>query len=186
MDRSELKINYMNVELSTTVTPGDLKILHRLYEESFPADERREWHLIVSPAASGCPVLYAIIAGGQLAGMLTLWTFELFSYVEHLAVDPSLRGKGVGTAAMRQLIDLIGHRPLVVEIEPPTPAQPATIRRLDFYSRLGFSTISTDYIQPPYAPSLPSVPLHLLATTPLPTHSTISTLHHQVYEAYPA
>lgn len=171
----------MNVELSTTVSADDLKILRRLYEESFPADERRDWGLIESPAKSGCPTLYAILADGRLAGMLTLWSFERFSYVEHLVIDPALRGKGIGSAAMRQIIDEIGQRPLVVEIEPPTASRPETLHRRDFYSRLGFSTISTDYIQPPYSPTLHSVPLHLLATTILPAHSTTATLHSEVY-----
>ena len=171
----------MNVELTTVVTPDDLSLLHKLYEDAFPADERRAWRLIESPSKTGCPELFAIIADGHLAGMLTLWNFERFSYIEHLAVAPELRGKGIGAEAMRQLIEKIGNRPLVVEIEPPTAARPETVRRRDFYSRLGFSTIATDYIQPPYSPELSSVAMHLMATTILPAQSTAATLHREVY-----
>lgn len=171
----------MNVELTTVITPDDLSFLHKLYDESFPAEERREWSLIESPAIAGCPTLLAIIADGHLAGMLTLWNFDRFSYVEHFVVAPAFRGKGVGSEAMRQLIEKIGNRPLVVEIEPPTVDRPETLSRRDFYSKLGFATISTDYIQPAYSPSLSSVPMHLMATTILPSHSTAATLHHKVY-----
>ncbi|MDE6702582.1 MAG: GNAT family N-acetyltransferase [Muribaculaceae bacterium] len=171
----------MNVELTTVVTPDDLSLLHKLYDESFPAEERREWSLIESPATAGCPALFAIIADGHLAGMLTLWNFDRFSYVEHFVIAPDFRGKGVGSEAMRQLIEKIDNRPLVVEIEPAVDSRPETIRRRGFYSQLGFSTISTDYIQPPYTPSLPSVPMHLMATTILPSQSTAATLQHKVY-----
>lgn len=171
----------MNVELTTVITPDDLTLLRKFYEESFPAAERRDWQLIVSPKLPGSPELYAIIADGRLAGMLTLWNFDRFSYVEHFAIAPELRSRGVGSEAMRQLMEKIGNRPLVVEIEPPTADHPETLSRRDFYSRLGFSTISTDYIQPPYSASLPPVPMHLMATTILPAQSTASVLHREVY-----
>lgn len=171
----------MKVELTDIITTDDYSLLKNLYEEAFPADERRDWSLIISPAKAGCPSLFGIIADGHLAGMLTLWNFDRFSYVEHFVVAPAFRGKGVGSEAMRQLIEKIGNRPLVVEIEPPTSERPETLLRRDFYSRLGFSTISTDYIQPPYSSELSSVPMHLLATTILPSQSTAATLHREVY-----
>ena len=171
----------MNIELTPDITAADMPLLEKLYEESFPVEERRPWALIADPSKKDCPKLYAIIADGHIAGMLTLWSFDNFAYIEHLTVNPSLRGKGVGSEAMRQLIEKIGMKPLVVEIEPPTENIPDTLRRLDFYTKLGFQTIATDYIQPPYTASLPSVPMHLLATAVLPVGSTSSTLHHEVY-----
>lgn len=173
----------MNVEITKDIAAADLDLLKQLYEESFPAEERRDWQLIVSPVSDGCPRLFEIIADGHLAGMLTLWQFEHFAYVEHLAVDPALRGKGIGSEAMRLLMEKIGMKPVVIEIEPPVADKPMTVARHDFYRKLGFDTISTDYIQPPYAPSLPEVPMHLMATATLPSGSTAATLHHEVYGA---
>lgn len=171
----------MYVELTDTITPNDLEIIHRLYLDSFPPEERRPWNNIASPSDRQKPELFAIIADGRLAGMLTLWTFDRFAYVEHLAVDPSLRACGIGSAAMRELIRKVGRKPVVLEIEPPVAERPETIRRHDFYSALGFVTIDRQYIQPPYSPELPSVQLHLMATTVLPPLSTSATLHREVY-----
>lgn len=171
----------MNVELTTDITGDDLTILRDLYINSFPAEERRPWDDIAGQAERRAPKLYAILADGHLAGMLTLWTFSLFVYVEHLAISPSLRGHGVGSDAMRNLIDRVGEKPVVLEIEPPVAHHPETVRRLNFYRSLGFSVIDTDYIQPPYSPGLPSINLHLLATTALPAGSTARTLHKEVY-----
>ena len=171
----------MNIDLSTDITAEDLDLLEKLYEQSFPAEERRPWQLISRPSKTDCPKLFAILADGHIAGLLTLWTFDHFAYVEHFAVNPDLRGNGIGTEAMRLLIEKVGMKPIVVEIEPPTEMQPDTLRRRDFYTKLGFKTIATDYIQPPYADSLPSVPMHLLATAILPPTSTAATLHSEVY-----
>lgn len=171
----------MNIELTPDITTADLGLLEELYQESFPAEERRPWNLIVNPAKKDSPKLFAILADGHIAGMLTLWTFYRFAYIEHLAVNPDLRGKGIGSEAMRLLIEKVGMKPIVVEIEPPTEIHPDTLRRRDFYTNLGFKTIATDYVQPPYAPSLPSVPMHLLATAILPPVSTTATLHSEVY-----
>lgn len=40
----------MNIELTPDITTADLGLLEELYQESFPAEERRPWNLIVNPA----------------------------------------------------------------------------------------------------------------------------------------
>lgn len=171
----------MNIELTSDITVADLAIIEALYTQSFPPAERRPWAAIASPAKPASPRLFAIIADGRLGGMLTLWIFERFAYIEHFAVAPQLRGKGVGTAVLGLLKEKLGLKPIVVEIEPPVSDDPATIRRRDFYTRNGFQTVTTDYVQPPYSPQLPSVAMHLLATAPIPATSTTVTLHREVY-----
>lgn len=171
----------MNVELTTDITADDLTFIRDLYFNSFPPEERRPWENVANPADNKRPELFAVIADGRLAGMVTLWTFDRFAYVEHLAIDPALRGGGIGSAAMRVLIEKVGKKPVVLEIEPPVAERPETIRRRDFYRALGFDTIDTRYIQPPYTPKLPPVHLHVLATTILPAGSTARTLHTEVY-----
>ncbi len=173
----------MNVELTTDITAQDLALLQKLYEASFPPEERRQWQQIAAPKAPRRPELHAIIADGHIAGMITLWHFDRFVYIEHLAVNPELRGCGVGSDAIKTLIEKVGGKPVVLEIEPPVAELPLTVARFKFYSRLGFSTIDRSYVQPPYSPELPSVALHLLATTPLPAGSTAATLYREVYNA---
>ncbi len=171
----------MNIEITPDITAADLALLENLYQQSFPAEERRPWELIVKPAKKDAPKLFAILADGHIAGLMTLWIFDRFAYIEHIAVNPVLRGKGIGSEAIRLLADKVGMKPIVVEIEPPTDAKPDTQRRRDFYSALGFKTIATDYVQPPYGEGLPAVAMHLLATAILPPVSTAATLHSEVY-----
>lgn len=171
----------MDIKLTTDLTSDDMALLKRVYESSFPPEEQREWTQICHPSLEGRPKLYAILADGHLAGLITLWRFERFAYIEHLAIDPRLRGYGIGNKAIRLIIDRIRQSPLVVEIEPPRADKPETVSRHKFYQKLGFQTIEESYIQPPYADGLPSVALHLMATTPLPPQHTANTLHSEVY-----
>lgn len=171
----------MNIELTTDITAEDRDFLGKLYIDSFPAAERRDWNLIGAPGHEGRPYLFAIIADGHLAGLATLWTFDRFAYIEHLAVHPDFRGKGIGSDAVREIIEKVDPLPVVVEIEPPVSSDPVTEKRAEFYRRLGFVTVDSSYVQPPYGAGLPSVPLHLLATTTLPAHSTAATLRSEVY-----
>lgn len=154
----------------------------RLYTDSFPPEERRPWGEILSPASSQGPHAEAIIVDDAFAGLVTTWDLGRWIYVEHLAVDPSLRGRGTG-AALLSLLRSRSGRPVVLEVEPPAADNPMAERRIGFYARNGFSVLDYDYIQPPYSPGLPSVPLLLMSTDPDDDAAGIArALHREVYK----
>ena len=164
-----------------TPSVDDLEAIKRIYFEAFPPEEQRPWHLLLQ--SDGKPEFKAIYDGETLAGMVTYWNFDTFVYIEHLAIDPSLRGSGLGAqtlAYLRQELAL----PLLLEVEPPCPENSMAARRIGFYRRNGFEILPYDYIQPPYSPGLPSVPLLLMSTAALNPHLSAQTLHRQVYNHY--
>ena len=102
---------------------------------------------------------------GHYAGFISYWQFDTFAYIEHFAVNPAARGGGIGACALREFKAMSGL-PVVLEVERPGSNDMAD-RRIAFYRRNGFHTIdSYDYIQPPYAPGLPEVPLLLMCDRP--------------------
>lgn len=102
---------------------------------------------------------------GEAAGFITYWTFDSFVYVEHFAVGEKVRGGGLGGKALQEFRKMMA-RPVVLEVERPGSNDMAD-RRIAFYRRNGFHTIdSYEYMQPPYAPRLPEVPLLLMCDTP--------------------
>lgn len=157
-----------------------------LYHSAFPAEERRPWNKFTEVASRDPRFSINAVIGsdGEEAGFITSWDFGSFLYIEHFAVDPSRRGSGIGALALRSFVDSCGGRPVVLEVEPPTPDEPMTLRRIGFYSRNGF-TLHDDfaYIQPPYSPELPEVELRLMTSGPaLPDLREIATtLHSEVY-----
>ena len=114
-------------------------------------------------------------------GLLTTWTFDSFTYIEHFALSPEVRGRGYGSEALAMLIART-EQPLILEAEPPTDE--LTRRRIGFYERSGFTLYDYPYVQPAYTADSQPVPLCLMGT--LDTQDIMldqvsRTLHREVY-----
>ena len=160
--------------------------LNVIYNEAFPPEERREWDDIVKRSASADSPMefFNVMYRGRKAGLITCWRFEDFDYVEHFAVDPKLRGRGVGAAAIEALAAMSAGRgvPVVLEVELPETGRDA-VRRIGFYERCGFKAHKDfKYVQPPYGPGLPEVELMLMTCGPkVDLDKVTDVLHSQVY-----
>lgn len=130
-----------------------------LYENSFPARERRNAADHRSALADPLFHAEAILAGEDFAGLLYSWDAPGFAYVEHLAVDPALRGQDIGSRALKDFCDRRGQ--VVLEIDPPEDE--ISIRRLNFYRRLGFVANDRPYIHPSFSRPFDPHPLVLMS-----------------------
>ncbi len=132
-----------------------------LMNDAFPQEERRpqeafKW-LTDNENHFSCN---ALLYEKRLIGLLTYWDLGRFTYVEHLATWPWVRGKGWGADALAALkVKSSGN--IVLEVEPPVDE--LTRRRVAFYRRNGFQLWDKSvYRQPPYGPGLPAVDLQLM------------------------
>lgn len=134
--------------------------LFGLMERSFPACERRTKaeHLAEFERPQFRSLCYC--PDGKLAGFMNYWDMGDFVYLEHFAVSPELRGKGIGAALAEELKGL-SRSMIVLEAEPPEQSETAK-RRTGFYERLGFYFNPYDYVQPPISKKQPPVPLRLM------------------------
>ena len=130
-----------------------------LYEASFPPNERRtrEDHLRALRDADFSPL--GAVEDGRLLADVFLWQTEDFVYLEHFAVQPSLRGRGTGAGLLRQLLGR--DKPLILEIEPPEDT--LTCRRKRFYERNGLRAQPYAHVQLPFQGGGPIVPLVIMA-----------------------
>ena len=180
--------------------------LVRIYRESFPLDEQRPiesiarllteeprytMHAIIDDnyaaelqANSQKPKANSqrpIANSPKALGLLTTWEFDDFIYIEHFAIDPTLRSQGYGSEALKAFIHEHG-KPIVLEAEPPTDA--LSIRRIEFYERIGLTLYDFPYMQPAYTEDSHPVELRLMGT--IDTEATPLTdveqqLHREVY-----
>lgn len=119
-----------------------------LYEISFPKHEQRIFERQAALMKNPLYHFDVILEAGAFAGILLHWEGSGYSYVEHFAVSPSLRGKSIGSGALGRFSE---NRPLVVlEIDPP--ADEISVRREQFYRRLGFRSNSYLHLHPAYRP----------------------------------
>jgi ribosomal protein S18 acetylase RimI-like enzyme len=74
-----------------------------------------------------------IVAGGEDAGRLYVARWEDEIRIVDIALLPEFRGRGIGSALLRDLIDEAeaAGRPLSIHVEQNNPARP-------LYDRLGF------------------------------------------------
>ena len=187
-----------NLQQVTTQASPYWDSLVRIYLQSFPLDEQRPVADIARLLTEEPRyTLYAIIDDNanchpednskpytlntKPIGLLTTWTFDTFTYIEHFSLAPEVRGQGYGSEALQILIAQT-HNPLILEAEPPTDE--LTRRRIRFYERSGFTLYDYPYLQPAYTADSQPVELRLMGTldtqrTPLDQVSR--TLHREVY-----
>lgn len=105
-----------------------------LYKSSFPIYEQR---LIEKQTALMTNPLYhfnIIMKGDTLIGILLYWEISFYTYIEHFAIHPAIRGKALGSMALKLFFK--EHPFVILEIDPPISE--VSIRREHFYQRLGF------------------------------------------------
>lgn len=129
---------------------SEMWFVSRLYTESFPENERRDLDAWVDMSFHSSSFTNNIIfCGGVPAGLLTVWLFPEFCYIEHFAVSPQFRGRGIGGQILDMLLRNISL-PVVLEVEIPLPGD-ITEKRVNFYKRHGFVLRDVKYMQPPYS-----------------------------------
>lgn len=159
-----------------------------IYEASFPVDERRplsaQLQVQVDSRYAFTPLLDP---HGSVVGVLGLWSFESFTFLEHIAVSSACRGSGLGTATIKELQAAVSL-PLVLEAEVAEMSGLAT-KRIRWYGSLGFNCNQQEYVQPPYAVQRNPVPCRIMSyphqLSPVDFQSIRDTLYSEVYHHVP-
>ncbi len=160
-----------------------LKFIARIYTESFPPNERREFCNVVRLLEKKNDFSILLISSEHTPiGFISYWEWDDFIYIEHFAVDSHYRGAGYGAAAITTFLERM-HKPVVLEVEMPSDS--ISQRRIGFYERVGFSLCTLPYIQPPYAPDKKPLDLYLMSYGEIDLNrnfnSVASQIHQEVY-----
>lgn len=179
-----MNVNYVRIgkSICQTVDPLLLRV-EETYVDSFPKQERRDFCLVRKLLVEDDRFeLYALLLEGVYVGFISGWQFSGFVYVEHFAIDPSVRNGGIGAEAMRCFMSL-HEDPIVLEVEMPTDA--ISLRRIGFYERLGFFLDHHEYFQPPYRECEGSLEMRLMTHGKLDLEESFervkTTIHQNVY-----
>lgn len=138
--------------------------LMELYQEAFPAEERRDVEQLKRLIREKEAMYFNVVEfDGELAGLFVYWDFKEFFYLEHLAVYAEMRNNKIG----QQVLDytkehLKGIR--LLEVEPADNEMAA--RRIAYYERNGYQVLDKSYIQPSYDGIRSSIPLWIMGNKP--------------------
>lgn len=154
----------MNLIRVTDPNDANLKRLITLYEEAFPASERRKIEQLKRLIEEKDEMFFnAIECDDELCGLFIYWKFEEFYYLEHLAVYPEMRNKKIGQQVLDYIAtNLQGLR--LLEVEPAESEM--TTRRVNYYRRNGYEVLDCDYIQPSYHSREYMLPLWIMGNYP--------------------
>ena len=110
----------------TPATKLDFPTLYKLLEDSFPIDEYR-------PREAQKAILsdprYALWTNDDRTALISVWQFDDFAFIEHLAVSPSLRNQGLGGQILTEVLASLSC-PVCLEAE--LPETDLAQRRLNF------------------------------------------------------
>lgn len=140
-------------------TDKDYSFVENLLHESFPEAERRD-DVGQRDNVDNCAdfTCYLISDDELLVGLITVWKFAGFSYVEHLATSPSVRNKGYG----RKIMEVLQQQfPGVIILKWRNRGRMES-PRIGFYQRCGFSLCEKEYVQPSYRKGGETLPMFLM------------------------
>ena len=160
---------------------GHRRFAEDLYEEAFPLSERPTFSAAEHRKEKNFHFL-VVTNDDDPIGLFTYWNFEEFNYIEHLAIAPEFRGQGMGKA---MVLNFMMEHPEQVVLETELPNTEQAERRLEFYTDLGFTRQSQDYVQPSYhGDKTPDVPMVIMTKYELDDDEfkeVVDILHQNVY-----
>ncbi|MBI4440048.1 GNAT family N-acetyltransferase [Candidatus Woesearchaeota archaeon] len=137
----------------------EFKEAWKMYESSFPSDERRTLELQKELIKNKKYNFFIVIKDKVLVALVADWDFEDFLFVEHLAVKGEFKRKGIGTELLKEYLSR-NKQKTVLEVERPEAE--IAIKRIKFYEKIGFRLNTFDYVQPPYGKDKNPVPMFLM------------------------
>lgn len=139
------------------------KLLMKLYITAFPEEERRSEKSLIEMLGNKYMTFFSIYDGDVLAGLLVIWVFDDFRYIEYLAIFEDKRSRSIGSRSLQKIVHM-SDKPIFLEVEQPVDT--ISRKRIVFYQHNGFHILKMKYYQPPYREGNPFFPLLLMSNEP--------------------
>lgn len=118
--------------------------LYLLYRRSFPRAERKPFGIILKKYRQNATDIWCFRRGRAFLGFAATMNSPKTVMLDYLAVPAACRGQGIGTAAMKQLMQRYADREFLLEIESPYepgPDQQLRQKRKQFYVNCGMEPL---------------------------------------------
>ena len=159
---------------------NDFEQVYSIMEKSFPKAEYRpyekQYALLDDPTYN----ITVLKDESKIIAFIAVWQLCGFDFVEHLAVDPSYRGKSIGSCFMKEYLANNTNK-TVFEVEDKD--DDISKRRVGFYERLGFVLTNAKYIQPTLSGVNDIIPLRLMCyPNEFDTEYTVNKIFKKIYK----
>jgi len=172
--------------------PSDpaMPAIEKIYTDAFPASERRPISWLHEAAGRTDFAVIVAEINSIVTGFATVFLPNdsgEAALLDYLAVDASHRSTGVGGSLFQSATNIVGNRPILVEVETVgNPPETTRQRRQDFYRRHGcHRIIGVPYILPIPTLGKPLMEL-MIANAPVELRRTelarwLAAIYTQVY-----
>lgn len=131
-----------------TLTPPDSLLcwlkLYILYRASFPRSERKPFSTILKKYRQHSTDIWCICRDGAFLGFAATMNSPGLIMLDYLVITKSCRGQGIGSAALRQILQRYADKEFILEIESPYedgPDQKLRQSRKQFYLNCGLEPL---------------------------------------------
>lgn len=166
------------MKLIKATEKADLLKVKDLYEQAFPAEEKKEFSLIIKKQEQGLLEILMILGKQEeFAGLAITISYGDMTLLDYFAVVPEQRGAGNGTKALVLLKERYKGRKFILEIENPNieaENKEQRMRRKAFYKRNGMSHI-------PFLVKIAGVEMEVLTVSPGLTYEEYSKIYEYGY-----
>lgn len=136
------------------------KPFYEIYAVSFPVYEQRNRNQQLTAFSDGHYNLLVQKEEELLSSFISYWEFDDYIYIEHLAVNPELRGQNIGSQTLTAFAETT-DKTIILEIDPLRDE--IARKRLRFYQNLGYQLNRYTHYHPPYNPEYPPHELLVLS-----------------------
>ena len=150
-----------------------------ILKNSIPENERRDYLSQKKLLSNSNYKPLVFKENNEILAIMATWEFEDFIFVEHLAVNSKLRGKGIGTELIKNYLNK-NKKKVFLEVEPPN----CTIskRRVLFYEKLGFYFNDFYYLQPSLNPGDSPIKLNIMSYSEYITEKEFDMYKKDIYK----
>lgn len=138
----------------------DFDLFFHILKNSFPENERRDYLSQKKLLANSNYKPLVFKESGEILAIMATWEFKDFVFIEHLAVDNKLRGKGIGTELIKNYLNKCKKK-VFLEVEPPSCD--VSKKRILFYEKLNFYLNDFYYLQQPLNPNDKPLELNIMS-----------------------
>lgn len=123
--------------------------IYNEYVKLFPEEEQREWEKIQKAYENGSEKFYKITENEHVIGFFMLEKIkqDYPYYLDYFGIFKEYQNEGYGTKAIKMLLDeIIKNEDLYIEIEKEDEENLITIKRAEFYKKLNFKRVESEYL----------------------------------------
>ena len=123
--------------------------IYNEYVKLFPEEEQRDWEKIQQSYEKGVEKFYKILENEIIIGFFMLEKIDenYPYYLDYFGIFKEFQNKGYGTNAIKILLtDVIKSQELYIEIESENEENQVTIKRAEFYKKLNFKKVESEYL----------------------------------------